>query len=78
MFLPSEPVDSLTHERLLEWKASLQDEYAEGTVATHLKNFKAVLNWAVDQNSPLTRLIFLSLIFTKSLAVKDFKRLFNN
>jgi len=49
MFLPSEPVDSLTHERLLEWKTSLQDEYAEGSVATHLKNLKAVLNWAVDQ-----------------------------
>ena len=50
MFLPGEPVESLSHERLLEWKTSLQDAYAEGTVATHLKNLKAVLNWAVDQD----------------------------
>jgi|GEM_PF-6071844 len=40
----------ITLERLLEWRTSLQDEYAEATVAGHVKKIKAVLNWAVDQD----------------------------
>jgi len=50
MFSPSEPIEQITLERLLEWRTSLQDEYAEATVAGHIKKIKAVLNWAVDQD----------------------------
>ena len=47
-FSPTEPIDNITVERLLEWKASLLAKHKEATVAGHIKNVKAVLNWAVD------------------------------
>jgi hypothetical protein len=50
VFLPEEPVEKITAERLLEWKVSLQDEYAEASIAGYIKKVKAVLNWAVEQN----------------------------
>jgi len=48
MFSLVEPIENITAERLLEWKASLLTEYKEATVAGHIKNVKTVLNWAVD------------------------------
>ena len=49
VFLPSEAIGKVTPGRLLEWKISLLEEYAEATVAGLVKNLKAVLNWAVRQ-----------------------------
>jgi len=65
-FLPAESIESITPERLLEWKTALLDRYAEATVATHIKSVKAVFNWTVDQQwlvkSPLTRILTGSFV----------------
>jgi len=50
MFSPTESIEQVTSERLLEWKTSMLDELAEATVTGHVKNIKAVLNWAVSQD----------------------------
>jgi len=49
MFLPNESIESLTHDRLLEWKASMLEEYKESTVAGQIARLHALLNWAVEQ-----------------------------
>jgi integrase len=60
MFAPTEAIEKVTSERLLEWKVSLLDELAEATVAGHIKSLKAVFNWAVDQDwltkSPMAKI----------------------
>ena len=50
VFLLEESIERITAERLLEWRTLLQGEYAEATVAGHIKKVKAVLNWAVEQD----------------------------
>ena len=49
-FLPAEPIEKITLDRLLEWKATLLDRYAAASVATFLKTVRTVLNWAVKQD----------------------------
>ena len=49
MFSQTEHIETITPERLLEWKIAMLDEYAEATVAGYVKNLKAVFKWAVDQ-----------------------------
>ena len=49
-FLPAEPIEKITLDRLLEWKATLLDRYAAASVATFLKTVRTVLNWAVEQD----------------------------
>ena len=55
-FPPTEYIDKITAEQLLQWKAALQTRFASATVAGHLKNAKIVFNWAVEhewlQKSP--------------------------
>ena len=48
-FLPTEPIEAITHERLLKWKTALLERYAVATVATHIKTVASVLNYAVDK-----------------------------
>ena len=48
-FLPTEPIEAITYERLLKWKAGLLERYAVASVATHIKTVGAVLNFAVDK-----------------------------
>jgi integrase len=49
VFDKDEPIEALTHQRLLEWKKELLTKYAPASVASHLKSLKTVLNWAVKQ-----------------------------
>jgi integrase len=49
LFLPDKSVETLTLDRLLEWKIYLLGELAEATVAGRIKKLKALLNWAVDR-----------------------------
>jgi len=50
VFLPRESIEQITSDRLLAWRVSMLAVYAEASVATHIKNTKAVLNWAVRQD----------------------------
>ena len=50
MFQPSESITSITPEQLLEWKASMQDDYAESSIITYMSKLKSVFRWAVDQD----------------------------
>ena len=56
--MPAEPIEKITPDRLLEWKAALLDRYAVASVATYLKTVGTVFNWAVKQDwlpkSPMT------------------------
>ena len=57
-FSPSELVEKITPDRLLEWKTALLVEYAPASVAGAMKALKTVFNWAVRQEwltkSPMT------------------------
>ena len=53
-FAETEFIDKLTSERLLEWKTSLLEEYAEASVAGYIKNLSAMLNWVVKKQKWLT------------------------
>jgi integrase len=46
-FLPTELVETITTEKLLNWKAILLTRYAAGGVATQLTIVNAMFNWAV-------------------------------
>jgi integrase len=48
-FKPSETVDKITSDRLVEWKKAMRTQLTEASVATYLKNVRTVLNWAVKQ-----------------------------
>jgi len=48
-FLPTEPIEAITHEQLLKWKAELLERYAVASVATYFKTVDSVLNYAVDK-----------------------------
>ena len=67
MFQWNEFIETVTLERLLDWKMFLLDNYAASTVAGHITKVKAVFNWAVDQDW-----------LTKSLARKIPTRSFCN
>jgi len=58
VFLPTDFIETITPNRLLEWKSALRVKYKEASVATHLKVVRTVLNWAVKQEwlpkSPMT------------------------
>ncbi|MDR0328932.1 MAG: tyrosine-type recombinase/integrase [Planctomycetaceae bacterium] len=45
----AEPIESITTERLLEWKTSLLTRHAPASVAGYIKTAKMVFGWAVDQ-----------------------------
>ena len=49
-FSPSEPIEKVTAEQLLEWKTALLTEYATASVAGIVKVAKMVFEWAVDQD----------------------------
>jgi len=46
-FRPTEPIDKITSERLLEWKARMLTKFAPATVALYLTLARAVFSWAV-------------------------------
>ena len=48
-FAPEESVETITSERLQEWKHSLLKTHAVASVAGYIKNLKAVLKWAVKK-----------------------------
>ena len=50
MFQWNEFIETVTPERLLDWKMFLLDNYAASTVAGHITKVKAVFTWAVDQD----------------------------
>ena len=50
MFMPDESIETVTLDRLLEWRAALLEEYPSTTVAGRIKNIKTVFTWAVDQD----------------------------
>ena len=49
-FSPDESIDKITPERLLEWKISLLETYAEASVTGYIDKLKSMLNWAVAQD----------------------------
>ena len=49
-FSPSEPIEKVTAEKLLEWKTALLTEYATASVAGIVKVAKMVFEWAVDHD----------------------------
>ena len=49
-FSPSEPIEKITADKLLDWKAALLKEYAPASVAGFVKVAKMVFGWAVDQD----------------------------
>jgi len=59
-FSPSEPIEKMTTERLLEWKTTLLTKYAPTSVAGFVRVAKMVFDWAVDQDwltkSPLKKI----------------------
>ncbi|MDR0328279.1 MAG: tyrosine-type recombinase/integrase [Planctomycetaceae bacterium] len=48
-FPSAEPLENITSERLLEWKAAMLTRYAPASVAGYIKTAKMVFTWAVDQ-----------------------------
>ena len=48
-FLPTETVEKITSDRLLQWKATLLKKYAPATVTLLMTLARAVFNWAVRQ-----------------------------
>jgi len=59
-FSPSELIEKMTANRLVEWKTALLTEYAPASVAAYVKVTKMVFEWAVDQDwltkNPLKRI----------------------
>ena len=49
-FASSEPIDTMTADKCLGWKAALLTQYAPASVAGHVKVAKMVFEWAVDQD----------------------------
>jgi integrase len=49
-FSPSEPIEKVTTERLLEWKTSLLTKYATASVAGIVRVAKTVFEWAFDND----------------------------
>ena len=49
-FSPSESIEKMTADRLLEWKAALLTEFAPATVAGVVKVAKMAFDWAVDHD----------------------------
>ena len=49
-FSPSEPIEKMTADKLLEWKAALLTKYAPAGVAGLVKGAKMVFDWAVDHD----------------------------
>jgi integrase len=49
-FSPSEPIEKMTADRLLEWKAALLTKYATASVAGMVKVTKMVFEWAFAQD----------------------------
>ena len=49
-FSPSEPIEKMTAEKLLEWKAALLTRFSPAGVAGHVKTAKMVFTWAVDHD----------------------------
>ena len=47
-FSPSEPIEKMTADKLVEWKTTLLTEYAPASVAGFVKVAKMVFEWAVD------------------------------
>ena len=50
MFSPNEPLEKMTVERLLDWKATLFTNYAPATVSGIVRVTKMVFEWAVDHD----------------------------
>jgi integrase len=51
LFSPNEPIEKMTAEKLLDWKASLFAQgYVEASVAGHMKIVKTVFGWAADHD----------------------------
>jgi integrase len=67
-FSPDEPIESITHERIVLWKSDLLKSYSTASVACYLKQVKTVFNWAVDSKwcsaSPLAKVPLGSFVNT--------------
>jgi len=50
MFKPTELLEAITPERLLEWKASMQDDYAKSSITMYISKLQTVFKWAVDKD----------------------------
>jgi integrase len=50
MFSPNEPLEKMTVEQLLDWKATLFTNYAPATVSGIVRVTKMVFEWAVDHD----------------------------
>ena len=50
MFSPAESIESITPDRLLEWKTSMLTRYKPASVAGHIRTAKMIFTWAVDQD----------------------------
>jgi len=59
-FLPTEPIEKITSDRLSEWRTSLLVKNASTSVACYMKVLKTVFNFAVDRDwlakSPLRKI----------------------
>ena len=59
-FSPTEAIETITPDRLLEWKAAMLTKLAEASTATYLKVTRTILNFAVDQkwlpDNPMRRI----------------------
>jgi integrase len=47
-FSPNDPIEKMTTDMLLEWKAALLTQYAQASVAGFMRVAKMVFEWAVD------------------------------
>jgi hypothetical protein len=65
-FAPNEPIEKISVEALLEWKAALLTQYAPAGVAGLVKVAKMVFEWAFDQDwltkNPMAKILTGSFI----------------
>jgi len=81
-FSPSEPIEKMTADRGLEWKASLFTRYAPASVAGHMRVAKMVFEWAVDQDwltkNPLKKIpngSFINRANDRTISMEDYAKL---
>jgi len=48
VFLPTDHIEQITSDRLLQWKATLLTKFAPASVTLYLTLVKSVMNWAVS------------------------------
>ena len=83
-FSPSELIEKMTANRLVEWKTALLTEYATASVAAYVKAAKMVFEWAVDHDwltkNPLKRIqpgSFINRAKDRIITMEEYAKLLN-